>query len=135
MLHRLTIRMKNTYRFAIPFLVSAFVLAPLLAAAQSTSTRDNDSSRYSDWRRQSNESQQKIDALGTVAESNIAMPILFGVVIANVADNYGELRVSGRTHEGLDIMAAKGTPIVSPTAAVVTRVDYGAGEGNAVYTA
>jgi peptidoglycan hydrolase-like protein with peptidoglycan-binding domain len=38
-------------------------------------------------------------------------------------------------HEGEDIMAVSGTPIVSPTAAVVIRTDYGAGEGNAVYTA
>ncbi len=125
--------MNITSRIAIPFLVSAFVFAPLLAVAQSTTTRGSDSSRYSDWRRQSNESQQKIDALGTVAEQNITMPILFGPV--NNLNNYGELRISGRTHEGEDIMAPKGTPIVSPTAAVVTRVDYGAGEGNAIYTA
>lgn len=122
--------MKNTSYFAAPLLVSVFIFAPLLAAAQTTTLPDY--SRYSDWRRQSNEEQQKIDALGTVAEQNIAMPILFG---SSMLHNYGELRVSGRTHDGEDIMAPKGTPIVSPTAAVVTRVDYGAGEGNAIYTA
>ena len=123
--------MMNLFRFAGIFLLSTLVFTPVLAAAQTTTIRDY--SRYSEWRQQSNESQQKIDALGTVAEQNIAMPILFGPV--NNLHNYGELRVSGRTHEGLDLMALKGTPIVSPTAAVVTRVDYGAGEGNAVYTA
>src|SRR3989344_4675345 len=123
--------MMNLFRFAGIFLRSTLVFTPVLAAAQTTTIRDY--SRYSEWRQQSNESQQKIDALGTVAEQNIAMPILFGPV--NNLHNYGELRVSGRTHEGLDLMAPKGTPIVSPTAAVVTRVDYGAGEGNAVYTA
>src|SRR3989344_1550912 len=122
--------MKNTFRFAVPFLLSIFVFTPALAAAQTSTVRDY--SRYSEWRRQSNESQQKIDALGTVAVQNFPMPILFGPV--NMLHNYGELRASGRTHEGEDIMAPKGTPIVSPTAAVVTRVDYGAGEGNAVYT-
>ena len=123
--------MKNTFRFTVPFLLTIFVFTPALAAAQTSTVRDY--SRYSEWRRQSNESQQKIDALGTVAVQNFPMPILFGAV--NNLNNYGELRVSGRTHEGLDLMAPKGTPIVSPTAAVVTRVDYGAGEGNAVYTA
>ncbi len=122
--------MKNTFRFAALFLLSTFVFSPVLAVAQTTTIPDY--SRYSEWRRQSNESQQKIDALGTVAEQNIAMPILFG---SSMLHNYGELRISGRTHEGEDIMAPKGTPIVSPTAAVVTRVDYGAGEGNAIYTA
>ncbi|MDO8576010.1 MAG: peptidoglycan DD-metalloendopeptidase family protein [bacterium] len=122
--------MKNTFRFAVPFVLSTFLFAPLFAAAQTTTS---DYSRYSEWRRQSNEFQQKIDALGTVAEQNVPMPILFGPV--NNLHNYGELRVSGRTHEGLDLMSPKGTPIVSPTAAVVTRIDYGAGEGNAVYTA
>ena len=123
--------MKNISRFASAALASAFIFAPLLAAAQTTTIRDY--SRYSEWRRESNELQQKVDALGTVAEANIAMPILFGPI--NNLNNYGELRVSGRTHEGLDLMSPKGTPIVSPTAAVVTRVDYGAGEGNAIYTA
>jgi len=113
--------------------MSALAFTPFFAAAQATSTRDSDSSRYGSWRRQSEELQQKIAALGSVVEANIAMPILFGPV--NNLNNFGELRVSGRTHEGEDIMAPKGTPIVSPTAAVVTRVDYGAGEGNAVYTA
>ena len=123
--------MKNSSRIAVSFVATAFVFAPYLAAAQTTTIRDY--SRYSEWRRQSNEKQQKISALGTVAEQNVPMPILFGPV--NNLHNYGELRVSGRTHEGLDLMSPKGTPIVSPTAAVVTRVDYGAGEGNAVYTA
>ena len=122
--------MKKISRLAAPVLVFAFVFAPLLASAQATTS---DYSRYSDWRRQNYESQQKIDALGTVAVQNLPMPVLFGPV--QMLHNYGELRVSGRTHEGEDIMAPKGTPIVSPTVAVVTRVDYGAGEGNAIYTA
>src|SRR3990167_10609664 len=120
-------------RVTAAFIMSALAFTPFFAAAQATSTRDSDSSRYGSWRRQSEELQQKIAALGSVVEANLAMPILFGPV--NNLNNFGELRVSGRTHEGEDIMAPKGTPIVSPTAAVVTRVDYGAGEGNAVYTA
>ncbi len=125
--------MGNIFRLTVPLLISAFIFAPFFVAAQATTTRDSDSSRYSNWRRQSNESQQKIDALGSVTETNVPMPILFGPV--NNLNNYGELRVSGRIHEGLDIMSPKGTPIVSPTAAVVTRVDFGGGEGHAVYTA
>jgi len=123
--------MRNISRIAVSFVATAFVFAPYLAAAQTTTIRDY--SGYSNWRRQSNEEQQKIDAPGSVAVQYFPMPVLFGPV--NMLHNYGELRVSGRTHEGEDIMAPKGTPIVSPTAAVVTRVDYGAGEGNAIYTA
>jgi len=123
--------MSNIFRLAAPFVFTAFLFTPVLAAAQATTTWDY--ARFSEWRRQSGELQQKIEALGMVAVQNFPMPILFGTV--NNLNNYGELRVSGRTHEGLDLMSPKGTPIVSPTAAVVTRVDYGAGEGNAVYTA
>ncbi len=111
-------------------MISAFLFAPVLVAAQTTTISDY--SRYSNWRRQSNEFQQKVDALGNVAEPSIAMPILFGPV--HMLHNYGELRPSGRIHEGEDIMALKGTPVVSPTAAVVIRTNYDTGEGNSVYT-
>lgn len=132
--YRLISMMKHLSRITTPLLLLVFVFAPLSVFAQTTTIRDYSRyAEYSDWRRGFDEQRQKIDALGTVAEANVAMPILFGPV--NNLNNYGELRVSGRTHEGLDIMAPKGTPIVTPTAAVVTRVDYGAGEGNAIYTA
>ena len=126
------IRMQYLFRFVATWFVAALVLAPAFALAQATTTGRGEGGW---WYRQSSEFKQKVAALGDVADPVITMPILFGVDITKLLHNYGEVRASGRTHEGEDIMALKGTPIVSPTAAVVTRVDYGAGEGNAVYTA
>ncbi len=86
--------------------------------------------------RGSSELQQKIAALGSVAAAAVTMPVLFGVAPSNLTPNFGDLRDGGtRTHEGEDIMAVKGTPIVSPTPAVVLRTGVGASEGNYVYTA
>lgn len=87
------------------------------------------------WREQSSDLQQKINTLNSVASSSVYIPVLFGVEINNISPNFGDPRSGGRTHEGEDIMAVKGTPIVSPTVAVVLRTGVGTGEGNYVYTA
>jgi len=87
------------------------------------------------WR-QSSGLQQKISALPSVANASVLMPVLFGVGINDISPNFGDPRDNGtRTHQGEDIMAVKGTPIVSPTPAVVLRTETGVDEGNAVYTA
>jgi len=65
----------------------------------------------------------------------LPMPVLFGVAPSDLTPNFGDPRDGGRTHEGEDIMAVKGTPIVSPTAGVVLRTEVGDSEGNAVYVA
>jgi peptidoglycan hydrolase-like protein with peptidoglycan-binding domain len=85
--------------------------------------------------RQSSDLQQKITALGTTPVAAFPMPVLYGVAPSDLTPNFGDPRPNGRTHEGEDIMAVKGTPIVSPTAAVVLRLETGVDEGNAVYTA
>ena len=67
---------------------------------------------------------------------HIYLPILFGVALDDVVPNFGESRGSGsRSHEGQDILAPKGTPIVSPTDAIVIRTGSGASAGKYVYTA
>ncbi len=124
-------------RSVATFLFIAVFVAPFATVfAQETDYHNTNNWMNTNWGyRHSTEFQQKVAALGTVADVNIPIPVLFGVGTQNISSNYGVLRASGRTHEGEDIMATKGTPIVSPTAAVVIRTDYGAGEGNAVYTA
>ncbi len=88
------------------------------------------------WRGQSSEIQQKISQLNAIASSTIGMPILFGVGLSNFSPNFGVSRDGGaRTHEGEDIMGTKGTPIVSPTQAVVIRMGTGPTEGHFVSTA
>ncbi|MCB9798186.1 peptidoglycan DD-metalloendopeptidase family protein [Candidatus Nomurabacteria bacterium] len=79
---------------------------------------------------------QKTANLGSMPIEEFYLPILFGVDLGDFAPNFGVARGGGsRTHEGQDIIAANGTPIVSPTSAVVTHIHYGESAGNSVYTA
>jgi hypothetical protein len=70
------------------------------------------------------------------AVDNFAIPVLFGVTFDSLVSDFGDSRGGGtRTHEGQDMRALLGTPIVSPTKAVVTSVGTGESAGNFVYTA
>lgn len=136
--------MNDTLRYGTACSFAVFAaLIPLSALAQTASSTSLDGAgttrveraQLHGWR-QSNEFQQAISALPAVAAPTLPIPVLFGVVPANLTPNFGDPRDGGaRTHEGEDIMAVKGTPVVSPTEAVVLRTATGAGEGNAVYTA
>ena len=79
--------------------------------------------------------QEKIESLSPVVSQAVVMPVLFSVGLKNISPNFGAPRSGGRSHEGQDIMAIKGTPIISPTEAVVLRTGYGESAGNYVYTA
>lgn len=46
-----------------------------------------------------------------------------GVAAEDIADTWGAARGADRTHEGVDIFAARGTPVRSTTRGVVLRVD------------
>lgn len=65
---------------------------------------------------------------------DLKIPILFGVTIPDLYDSWGDARSSGRTHEGIDILAPRGQFIVSPTDAVVSTVDTGGNGGKHVFT-
>ena len=58
-----------------------------------------------------------------------SLPVMVeGVDAGRIADTWGAARSQGRTHEGVDIFAPRGTPVVSSTRGVVARVaDYGLG--------
>src|SRR3989344_409799 len=60
----------------------------------------------------------------------IPMPVLFGVNPADLTADFGD-----RRHEGQDILAPKGAPIVSPTKAVVLETGVWNGAGKYVTTA
>ncbi len=115
-------------RYVVAVVLLALVLSPLEIFAQS-------SSGYRTYRRQSSEMQKKIAELDDDADESVSIPVLFGVTLRNISPNFGDPRSGGRSHEGEDIMAVKGTPIVSPTEAVVTRTGTGETEGKYVYTA
>lgn len=107
-----------------------FVLAPFILVFAQEDDDPNDrrywgySSRY----------QSEIDALGAVSAS-IPIPVL-GVNLNDLTKNFGDARGDGtRTHQGLDIMAREGTPIVSPTDAIIVRTGNGTNSGIYIRTA
>lgn len=55
-----------------------------------------------------------------------------GVTRDQLVDTWGNARSQGRTHEGIDIMAKRGTPVLSATDGFISKItSYGAG-GNAI---
>lgn len=74
------------------------------------------------------------DKLDEDVVETFAIPVLFERI--ELSENFGDPRDGGtRLHEGLDIFARKGTPIVSPTEAIVISTGKGDSAGNYVYTA
>lgn len=53
--------------------------------------------------------------------TRLAIPVQ-GVEAEGIADTWGDPRSGGRRHEGVDIFAARNTPVVSATRGVVVRV-------------
>lgn len=126
--------MKKNYHLkkVVAFL---FVLNFFLPVASFASHTQRDDGNFDAWRRSSSDLRNKIDDLDDDAVEDLPIPILFGIAVRNLSNNFGDPRSGGRIHEGLDIMAPKGAPIVSPTEAVVIRVGDGASSGYYVYTA
>lgn len=93
---------------------------------------DDDDRRYRYFRRGNDE----IDDLDDDIVEELPIPVLFGISRSDIYPSFGDPRGGGtRTHEGLDFLAAEGTPVVSPTAAVVTRIGDGSSSGIYVRTA
>ena len=134
-----TLRKVSAFSALTFFLLASFT-APVIAQSTTTTDGSNDSTTerrqyIRGWRGQSNGMQQQISALGSSITVSVPIPVLFGVELGNLSSDFGDARSNGRTHIGNDIMGVKGTPIVSPTAAVVLRTGVGSGEGIYVYTA
>lgn len=126
--------MKKPFYYIALSLVVSLILRPVFAFAQESSFGNEYGGQNGSWGR-SSDFQNSINNLPSVANAAVVMPILFGVGVKNISPNFGDPRSGGRTHEGEDIMAIKGTPIISPTAAVVLRTGFGDSAGNYVYTA
>ena len=55
-----------------------------------------------------------------------------GVTRGQLVDTWGNARSQGRSHEGIDILAKRGTPVLSATDGFISKITrYGAG-GNAI---
>lgn len=113
-------------------LVCISVMIPSVLFAQSY---DSDTSDWQDWGRAAAYRAQ-VNALGDISIPVFPIPILLGVVPDALTSNFGDARDGGaRFHEGLDIMAPEGTPVVTPTDAVVIRTGNGPNSGLYVRTA
>lgn len=51
----------------------------------------------------------------------LAIPVE-GVKVTQIADTWGAARSNGRTHQGIDIFAKRGTPVLSATQGIVSRI-------------
>ncbi len=73
--------------------------------------------------------------LGDTPVQSLSIPVLLGVTLEDLEENFGDARGGGtRSHEGLDIVAPEGTPIASPTDAIVMRTGNGSSSGLYVRT-
>jgi murein DD-endopeptidase MepM/ murein hydrolase activator NlpD len=64
----------------------------------------------------------------------VAVPVA-GVPAKKLVGSFGAPRSEGRRHKGIDIMAPRGTPVVSATAGEVIRVGQNRLGGNVVWVA
>lgn len=97
---------------------------------------DIDEDDIRSWRTRNTELQRKIDRLDDDVVEDLHVPVLLGVSLSDITPNFGDPRGGGtREHEGLDMLAPDGAPIVSPTEAVVIRVGDGDSSGKYVSTA
>lgn len=56
-------------------------------------------------------------------DAPVSLPVpVQGVAPRRLADTWGAARSGGRTHQGIDIFAKRGTPVLSATEGVVTRI-------------
>lgn len=102
---------------AVPFILLLWLLPVISEASHSTRSVNTSS-------------------LGSESVDDLPIPILFDVFLDELTENFGDPRDGGaRTHEGLDMMAKRGTPIVSPTKAIVTGLGTDDSAGRFVYTA
>jgi len=123
---------------SIHWLFSTLALAALLVPF-AFAFAQYDEEDFERWARRGgfdSETREAIEDLDEGEVESLPIPVLLGVELRNLTKNFGDPRDGGsRTHEGLDIMAPKGTPIASPTEAVVTRIGEDSGSGIYVRTA
>lgn len=69
----------------------------------------------------------------SLEEPTTELPVpVYGIALENINDTWGAARAEGRTHEGVDIFAARGTPVFSATEGYVVRTNIGTRGGRNV---
>ncbi len=64
--------------------------------------------------------------------AGLVLPVV-GIDPADLADTFGDARSEGRVHDAIDIMAARGTPVVAAAAGAVAAVHESERGGHTVY--
>ena len=115
-INKITAQTQRMYLLAILFgLIAGCTSSPTKNAKPNTYTR---SSYYQQLER-------------TPLPKHLPMPVE-GVSPEQLTDTWGNARSHGRVHLGIDIMAKRGTPILSATDGIVMKIGTGGAGGNAV---
>ncbi|MBP9668923.1 MAG: peptidoglycan DD-metalloendopeptidase family protein [Candidatus Pacebacteria bacterium] len=130
-------------QWSAAIVAALFLYVPIYGFAQSQSTEPAadewqvaDETKIDTWRRYDGAMRDALASLSQQPTPTFPIPVLFGVAVSDLSPNFGDARGNGtRIHEGLDIMAPRGTPIASPTDAIVLRTGNGPSSGLVVYTA
>ena len=77
--------------------------------------------------------QYRFELMNRPAATVLRVPVR-GMTKRRVANTFGAPRGGGRLHEGLDIFAAAGTPVVSATGGIVSRASSNTLGGLVIYT-
>lgn len=70
--------------------------------------------------------------VAVVEPLRLAVPVA-GVKVAQLVDSWGAPRSEGRRHQGVDIMAAAGTPVTAVASGKVLKLVHGKRGGTTVY--
>lgn len=68
----------------------------------------------------------------TALPSQLIVPVQ-DVKVKSIQDTWGAARSNGRTHQGVDIFARRGTPVLSATQGIITRIGTNQLGGNVVW--
>jgi len=70
--------------------------------------------------------------LGLLRERNLLLPVQ-GISASQLSDTYTQARAAGRPHEALDIMAARGTPVLAVEDGRVAKLFQSRAGGTTLY--
>lgn len=71
-----------------------------------------------------------------LSQDRLKLPLMIpveGVKISQIQDTWGAARSAGRKHEGVDIFAKRGTPVLSSTQGIVRRMNQNSLGGTVVW--
>jgi murein DD-endopeptidase MepM/ murein hydrolase activator NlpD len=114
--YKINLDSKRVYLLALTF--------GLIAGCTSSPTKNNRPSPYFH-----SSYYQQLER--TPLPKHLPVPVE-GVSRDQLTDTWGNARSHGRVHLGIDIMAKRGTPILSSTDGIVMKIGTGGGGGNAI---